>query len=135
MKVVGSHDEIMMLKLQCANYARCDYCALQPFCRLHSQQTVESWTMKITYNTIGGSSQFYKSQRDEWITQNDDGTITYYKNSEPENKHEQYKKGSPLSLLELTTIPTVLITKEGEADDIKRESEEHSVQLGENSDG
>lgn len=88
MKVVGSHDEIMMLKLQCANYARCDYCALQPFCRLHSQRTVESWTMKITYDMIGGSSQFYKSRRDDWITQEDDGTITYYKDSEPVNKHE-----------------------------------------------
>lgn len=91
--------------------------------------------MKITYDTIGGSSQFYKSRRDDWITQEDDGTITYYKDSEPVNKHEQYKKGSPLSLFELTTIPTILITKEGEADDIKRESEEHSIQLGENSDG
>lgn len=131
MKIVGNFNEIRVLKSQCEKNAKCIYCVLLPFCQLKSQQSIDYstdystdyWvvnTVNTTYNTIGGSTTNINSTAN---------TVSISAGI------EKCKERSPLNLFELTTIPTILITKEGEADDIKRESEEHSVQLGENSDG
>ena len=32
MKIVGSHDEIMLLKYACAKRSDCDYCVMHVFC-------------------------------------------------------------------------------------------------------
>lgn len=129
MKIVGNFNEIRVLKSQCEKNARCIYCVLLPFCQLKSQQSIDYstdyWvvntvnTVNTTYNTIGGSTTNINSTAN---------TVSISAGI------EKCKERSPLNLFELTTIPTILITKEGEVDDIKQKSEEHNVQLGENSD-
>lgn len=125
MRIVGSHDEITMLKLQCSKTARCEFCALQPFCS--SQHKVESWTMSMRYydNTY---TTFV-----EW--KDDDGdSITYYKHDGKPPKHETYTKGNPLELFALEKIPAMVITNGGDTNDIKGNDKEHSREPDINSD-
>lgn len=111
MRIVGSHDEQLMLKLQCANHARCEYCALQPFCEAVSstKQKVSTYTLNMTYQT-------------DWIGDNDNVTSDsgygtyYYTNKDSSNnsiyhgvKIEEFTRGNPLGLFQLEKIPTILI--------------------------
>ena len=60
MKIVGTHDELMMLKLTCQKHSDCNLCVLKPFCELSGVQekglldvlTIE----KIKTIAIGGDS-------------------------------------------------------------------------------
>lgn len=128
MKIVGSHDEVMLLKLQCSKTARCEYCALQPFCS--NQHKVETWSMSLRYtdNTYKTYDTFV-----EW-TDSDDDSITYYKHIDKPPKHETFTKGSPLELFAMTQIPAMLITKDGDTNGIEREDKEHSSESDSDSD-
>lgn len=35
MKIVGTHDELLLLKLNCQKHGKCEFCIMQDFCEKH----------------------------------------------------------------------------------------------------
>ena len=40
MKIVGSHDEIMALKLACQNRSQCEHCIMHVFCQIEGNNVL-----------------------------------------------------------------------------------------------
>jgi hypothetical protein len=38
MRIIGSHDELLYLKIRCQQQAVCEYCVMEPFCRLNKEE-------------------------------------------------------------------------------------------------
>ena len=115
MKIVGNHDEQLLLKTQCANHAKCEYCALKPFCSaLSEKKDTHSYTMKVTYDTSGtyyttGNTMYY-----EWFTNNSNSKI--YSNFNEIELEGEYIRDGLLKLFQLDKFPAILIRKGDDKD-------------------
>lgn len=114
MKIIGSHDELLLLKLDCQKRAECGKCALQSFCtkkgtsskttfKLSSDSTIYQW-----HNNTKMSIYF----NDEAISTIDGGwSMDIVSESEEDIL-------SPLDLFTLEKFKPVLIGfKKGDSDD------------------
>lgn len=128
MRIIGTHDETMMLKLQCTQHAKCKYCALQPFCEkafkktqgnenndyyLEINDTYGTYTINLDY---GDNITTKIGKIGTWYQDGYNGTI--YTDYKQELKIDESLKLSCLSLFQIEKFSTILIQSE------KRQKEE-----------
>lgn len=57
MKIVGSHDEIIALKLACQNRSQCEHCIMHVFCQIEGNNVLDLFSIeKFKTIYIGGDS-------------------------------------------------------------------------------